>query len=152
MNEAVAAVLQLDPSDEFTTRLYLPRKFGGLGLSKHDGMATEKNQILSRMAFLDFLAIYYPPEYQFTNNLFNRNDIRLGTQEALQDHTGLTDAIMLSLVNPTARSTLATAKTRLSLEFEVGQITLLPLATTLNTSARTSNTSKVPTPFTSKSS
>jgi Reverse transcriptase (RNA-dependent DNA polymerase) len=111
MSAAVAAVLQLDPSDEFTTRLYLPRKFGGLGLSKHDGMASEKNQILSRMAFLDFLATYYPPEYQFTNNLFNRNDIRLGTQEALQDHTGLTDAIMLSLVNPTARSTLATAKT-----------------------------------------
>jgi hypothetical protein len=56
MSAAVAAVLQLDPSDELTTRLYLPRNFGGLGLSKHDGMATEKNQILFRMAFLDFLA------------------------------------------------------------------------------------------------
>jgi hypothetical protein len=37
MSEAVAAVLQLDPSDEFTTRLYLPRKFCVLGFSRHDG-------------------------------------------------------------------------------------------------------------------
>ena len=74
-------------------------------------MATEKNQILSRMAFLDFLTIHFPLEYQFTNNLFSRTDIRLGTQEGLQDDTGLTDAIMLSLVNPSASSTLTTGKT-----------------------------------------
>ena len=42
--EAVAAVLQTTPSK---TRCYLPRKFGGLGLSRHHGMATEKSQILS---------------------------------------------------------------------------------------------------------
>ena len=41
----------------------------------------------------------------------HRTDIRLGQQEALEDDTGLTDETMLSLVIPTARGILTTAKT-----------------------------------------
>ena len=111
ISNAVAAVLQVTPSDDFRTRCYLPRKFGGLGLSRHNGMATEKNQILSRLAFFDFLALHYPPEYQVINNHFSRTDIHLGQQESLEGNTGLTEEIMLSLVIPTARGVLTTAKT-----------------------------------------
>ena len=87
MNNAVASVLQTTPTDDFRTRCYLPRKFGGLGLTRHDGMATEKSQILSRLALFDFLALHHPPEYQIINNHFSRTDIHPGHQEALADHT-----------------------------------------------------------------
>ena len=111
MSDAVASVLQTTPTDDFRTRCYLPRKFGGLGLTRHDGMATEKSQILSRLAFFDFLALHHPPEYQTISNHFSRTDIHLGYQEALADHTGLTEEIMLSLTTPTSRNTLTAAKT-----------------------------------------
>ena len=110
MSDAVASILQVTPTDDFRTRCYLPRKFGGLGLTRHDGMASEKSQILSRLAFYDFLALHYPPEYQIISNHFNRTDIHLGQQEALEDHTGLNEETMLSLVLPSARSILTTAK------------------------------------------
>ena len=74
-------------------------------------MATEKNQILSRLAFYDFLALHFPFEYQLISNHFNRTDIRLGQQEALEDDTGLTEETMLSLVIPSARGILTTVKT-----------------------------------------
>lgn len=64
MSDVVALVVQTTPSDDFWTRCYLPRKFSGLGLTRHDGMATEKCQILSRLAFFDFLALHHPYEYQ----------------------------------------------------------------------------------------
>ena len=79
--DAVAAVLQVTPSEHFQTRCYLPRKFGGLGLTRHHGMATEKSQLLSRLAFFDFLAIHHPAEYLLIGNHFNRTDIRLGQRE-----------------------------------------------------------------------
>jgi Reverse transcriptase (RNA-dependent DNA polymerase) len=111
ITNAIAAVLQVTPSDDFETRCSLPRNLGGIGLSRHNGMATEKNQILSRLAFFDFLALHFPPEYQVINNHFSRSEIRLGQQESLEDNTGLTEEIMLSLVTPTARGILTTAKT-----------------------------------------
>ena len=109
--DAIATILQTTSSDDFQTRCYLPRKFGGLGLSRHHGMASEKGQILSRMAFFDFLALHYPPEYQLISNHYNRTDIRLGQLEKLEEHTGLDEEKMLALVNPSARGILTSAKT-----------------------------------------
>jgi hypothetical protein len=86
ITNAIAAVLQVTPSDDFETRCSL----GGIGLSRHNGMATEKNQILSRLAFFDFLALHFAPECQVINNHFSRSEIRLGQQESLEDNTGLT--------------------------------------------------------------
>ena len=106
--EAVAAVLQTTPSNDFKTRCYLPRKFGGLGLSRHHGMATEKSQILSRLAFLDF---HHPPEHHLLSNHYNRGDIRLGRMENLEDHTGLDEDKILTLINPSAKGILSAAKT-----------------------------------------
>ena len=110
MSNAVAAILQTTPTEDFRTRCYLPRKFGGLGLTRHDGMATEKSQILSRLAFYDFLALHHLPEYQVISNHFNRTDIRLGRQEVLEDHTGLNEETMLSLISPSAPAILTKAK------------------------------------------
>ena len=110
MSDAVASILQTAATDDFRTRCYLPRKFGGLGLTRHDGMATEKSQILSRLAFFDFLALHHPHEYQITSNHFSRSDIHLGRQEALEDHTGLNEETMLSLIFPSATAILTTAK------------------------------------------
>ena len=73
-------------------------------------MATEKSQILSRLAFFNFLAHHHPPEYQTISNHFNRTDIHLGRQEALEDHTGLTEETMLSLISPSAPAILTAAK------------------------------------------
>lgn len=108
--DAVASILRTTPTSDFQTRCYLPRKFGGLGLSRHYGMSTEKSQILSRMAFYDFLALHHPSEYQLISNHFNRTDIQLGQREHLEDHTGLDEAKMLALVNPSARGILSSAK------------------------------------------
>lgn len=82
MSDTVASILQTTFTDDFRTRCYLPRKFGGLGLTRHtmDGIATEKSQILSHLAFHDFLALHHPPEYQIISNHFNRSGIHLGRQ------------------------------------------------------------------------
>ena len=104
--DAVAAVLRVTHSPEFQDRCNLPRKLGGLGLIKHNGMTSEKNQLLSRLAFKDFLALYYPSEYQSLITLHPWADIHLGQQEHLEDHTDLNEVTMLSLANPTARVTL----------------------------------------------
>ena len=69
------------------------------------------DMILSRLTLFDFLALHHTPEYQIISNHFSRTDIHLGHQEALADHTGLTEEIMLSLTTPTARNTLTAAKT-----------------------------------------
>ena len=111
MSQAVASVLQVTPTDDFRTRCYLPRKFSGLGLTRHDGMATEKSLILSHIAFFDFLAIHYPHEFQLISIHFNRTGIQLRHQEALQDHTGLNEETMLTLTSPSARNILTVAKT-----------------------------------------
>lgn len=74
-------------------------------------MATEKSQILSRLAFFDFLAIHHPAEYLLIGNHFNRTDIRLGQRENLEDYTGLDEDKILALENPTERGILSTAKT-----------------------------------------
>ena len=105
--DSVAAVLQVAYSPEFQDRCNLPRKLGGLGLIKHDGMTSEKNQLLSRLAFKDFLALHYPSEYQSLTTLHPWADIRLGHQENLEDNTDLNEVTMLSLANPTARGILS---------------------------------------------
>ena len=68
-------------------------------------------QILSRLAFFDFLAIHHPSEYLLIGNHFNRTDIRLGQRENLEDYTGLDEDKILALENPTAGGILSTAKT-----------------------------------------
>ena len=111
MSEAVASVLQVTPTDDFRTCCYLPRKFAGLGLTRQDDTATEKSQILSRLALFDFLAKHHPHEFQLISIHLNRTEIQLGQQEALQDHTGLNEETMLTLTSPSARNILTAAKT-----------------------------------------
>jgi hypothetical protein len=72
-------------------------------------MSSEKNQLLSRLAFKDFLALHYPLEYQSLLTHLPWADIRLGHQENLEEHTGIDQVTMLSLANPSARGTLSTA-------------------------------------------
>ena len=75
ITNAVAAFLQVTPSDDFETRCGLPRNLGGIGLSRYNRMATEKNQILSRLPFIDSLAFLFTPEYQVISNHFSRSEI-----------------------------------------------------------------------------
>jgi hypothetical protein len=75
ITNAVAAFLQVTPSDDIETRFGLPRNLGGIGLTRYNRMATEKNQILSRLPFIDSLAFLFTPEYQVINNHFSRSEI-----------------------------------------------------------------------------
>jgi hypothetical protein len=60
MLEADAAIFQIEPTEDFAKRVFSKRSNGGLGLTRHLGMATEKNQLLSRAAYLSFLSEYHP--------------------------------------------------------------------------------------------
>jgi hypothetical protein len=97
MLETVAAIFQMEPTEDFAKRVFSKRSNGGLGLTRHLGMATEKNQLLSRAAFLSFLSEYHPTAVQATQTQYELSAVRLGALEELTDHTGLTEVIMSTM-------------------------------------------------------
>ena len=97
MVSAVASIFQLEVTPEIQTRLYLPAHLGGFGLTRHNGMATEKNQILSRVAYIDFLSKYFPGERKTAQDHFDLSAIRLGTKEGIQESTEISELVMDTL-------------------------------------------------------
>jgi Reverse transcriptase (RNA-dependent DNA polymerase) len=97
MASAVARIFQVEVTTELKTRLYLPPHMGGLGLTRHDGMASEKNQILSRTTYMDFLSQYYPAERKTAQDHYDLSAIRLGAKEGLTEATGITELAMSTL-------------------------------------------------------
>ena len=97
MVQAVADVFHLEVTSEFRDRLYLPLRMGGFGLTRHYGMATEKNQLLSRTIFSAYLSQYYPDEFQATQQTYYMSVVRLGAIEEIGDATELTQGVMDTL-------------------------------------------------------
>ena len=97
MVQAVADVFHLEVTNDLKDRLYLPLRMGGFGLTRHYGMATEKNQLLSRTLFSAYLSQYYPDELQATQQTYDLSVVRLGAVEEMVEATEITQGIMDTL-------------------------------------------------------
>lgn len=107
----VAAILELEISTNLKSRIFLPRRNGGLGLNRLDGMRSEKNQMASRFAFQDFISTVYPLDYLYTQQDHNLywNLIRFGESEDLAEHTDLTEDMIASMSHANCKAMLSTA-------------------------------------------
>jgi hypothetical protein len=99
MCETVGAVIQLEVTEELKKRIFLKRRLGGLGFTRHHGMASEKNQLMSRVAFLSFLSEYYPTVVQAIKTQYVLSAVHLGAMEDLTAHTGLTELRTMNTTN-----------------------------------------------------
>jgi hypothetical protein len=110
ITDCILSILTLPPSEKLKSQIFFPRRLGGLGFMRHDGIASEKSQLISRLSFQNFLATTYPIDFQYTQQhlLPYWNPIRLGDSEDLTDHTGITPDIIASMTHISARSTLST--------------------------------------------
>ena len=97
MVQAVADVFHLEVTSEFKDRLYVPLRMEGFGLTRHYGMATEKNQLLSRTIFSAYLSQYYPDKFQATQQTYDISVVRLGAVEDIGNATELTQGVMDTL-------------------------------------------------------
>jgi hypothetical protein len=97
MVQTLAAIFQMDPTEAFAEIAFAKRKKGGFGFTRHHGMATEKNQLMSRITYMSFLSDYHPTAVQATQTQYDLSAVRLGALEELTDHTGLTEVIMSTL-------------------------------------------------------
>jgi hypothetical protein len=73
-------------------------------------MASEKNNLMSRLAFMNFVSTIYPLDYQYGQqpNTQHWRPIRLGTFENEEEHTGMTDDIIASMTHANCKLLLTT--------------------------------------------
>ena len=107
MVSAVAAVFKLEVTPGLAERVHLPLRMGGFGLTRHHGMASEKNQILSRTFYTAFLAEYYPSELQTTQQQYELSEVRLGSVEDKKEATEITDLVMATITDKNCYQILA---------------------------------------------
>ena len=108
---AVAATLLLPVTEELTTRIYLSKKGGGLGFTRHCGMATEKNQICSRLLHVAFITRHHPDDAALTQLQYNMRAIRMGTLEDIEEHTEIGPGDYEGMDEDTGKKTLRNGKT-----------------------------------------
>ena len=109
---AVMMLLQLTMTEVIRTRIYLPRQQGGIGLIRHHGMITEKNQVISRLLFLEFLHTYYPNEAAFTQDTYNLKAVRMGDCEGIREVTEISEEDMAQVTHQTAGAVLQAGKVK----------------------------------------
>lgn len=107
MVTAIADVFQLEASADLADRMYLPLRMGGFGITRHNGMASEKNQIHSRTIYTAFIATYYPNELEATQQHFDMSVVRLGEIEGVADATEITAVMMDTLTVKNCNTVLA---------------------------------------------
>jgi hypothetical protein len=110
--EAIATIFQLTLNEHIICRFYLPLNLGGLGLTRHLGMNTEKNQVLSRVSFISFLTLHHPREVAFTQEIYTLKAIFLGTCEGLANDTEITEEERLGMTPITGRNILSKGKAK----------------------------------------
>ena len=99
MITAVAAIFKLEVSPDLAERVHLPLRMGGFSLTRHHGMASEKNQILSRTFYTAFLAQHYPSELQITQQLYELSEVCLGAVKDKTEATEITDLVMATITD-----------------------------------------------------
>lgn len=95
--EAVAAVLQFPLNGAREGRMFLPKKHGGLSLTRHSGMATEKGRVISGLAAIEFFSLYHPERIPDLQQSIQQAEVRLGRYEGVEAFTGLTEEMYLLL-------------------------------------------------------
>jgi hypothetical protein len=109
---SVMLILQLNITEVLRTRIFLPRQQGGIGLLRHHGMSTEKNQLISRLLLVNFLTTYHPTETAFTQEHYNLNAIHMGDCEGIRELTEVSEEDMASMTHQTAGATLKAGKAK----------------------------------------
>ena len=109
---AIMMLLQLTMTEVIRTRIYLPRQQGGIGLIRHHGMITEKNQVISRLLFLEFLHTYYPNEAAFTQDNYNLKAVHMGDCEGIRELTEISEEDMAQMTHQTAGAVLQAGKVK----------------------------------------
>ena len=107
MVQAIADVFRLEPTEELASRVYLPLRMGGFGFTRHHGMASEKNQIHSRIVYLAFITSYYPNELETTQNKFDLSMVRLGEIEDVMNTTEITQVMLDTMTTKNCNPILA---------------------------------------------
>jgi hypothetical protein len=103
---SIMLMFQLIPMEVLRTRIYLPRQQGGLGLPRHHGMITEKNQLISRLLFLEFLHKFHPNETAFTQDTYNLKAVHMGDCEGIRELTEISEEDMAQITHQTAGAVL----------------------------------------------
>jgi hypothetical protein len=96
ITDSILSILTLPPSDKLKSQIFIPRRLGGLGFTRHDRIVSEKCLLVSRLSLKNFLASTH-------NNTFS-----LGDSENLTGHTGITPDIIVPMTHISWRSTLST--------------------------------------------
>lgn len=109
---AVTQIFQLTMTEVLRTRIYLPRNHGGIGLLRHHGMITEKNQLISRLLLLDYLGTYHPTELPFTQEHYDLNAIHMGDCEGVRELTEISEEDMAAMTHQTAGAILKAGKAK----------------------------------------
>ena len=101
----------MDRHDGARARIFLPRHFGGMGIVRNAGMASEKGQLISRLALTEFLGQFYPNE--LTNLQLQHNfwlDIQLGQEEDLGHLTDIPASTIAAMTFRSSKAILALGK------------------------------------------
>lgn len=107
---ALEDILRMASNHMTRYRIFLPCRLGGMGITRHAGLATENGQLASQLAVLSFLGTYRPTERCDLQQYNFWSHVHPGTTEGLQDLTGLSASDVDSMTAQTCRPRLATAK------------------------------------------
>ena len=108
---AVEDTLRMDRHDGARARIFLPRHLGGMGIIRNPGMASEKGQLISRLALTEFIGQFYPNE--LTNLQLQHNfwlDIQLGQEEDLENLTDIPASTIAAITFRSSKAILALGK------------------------------------------
>ena len=108
--EAIAGILKLQVTQELKTRIGLPRSLGGLGHSPHHGMASEANQIASRLHYINYLSIYHPTKTEITLEQYDQIQVIMGALEDREELTEISQEDRESMDFRTCKGLLKTGK------------------------------------------
>ena len=98
----------MDRHDSARARIFFPRQLGGMGIVRNARMASEKGQLISRLALTEFLGQFYPNES--TNLQLQHNfwlDIQLGQEEDLGHLTDIPASTIAAMTFRSSKAILA---------------------------------------------
>ena len=107
---ALEDILRMPTNDMTRYRLHLPRRLGGMGVTRHAGFASENGQICSQLSVLSFLGTHRPSERSDLSQNDFWSHVQPGHTEGLQDLTGLSASDLDALTTQSCRPKLAAAK------------------------------------------
>ena len=108
---AVENNLRMDRHDGARAQIFLPHHLGGMGIVRNSGMASEKGQLISRLALTEFLGQFYPNELsnlQLQHNFWP--DIQLGQEKDLGHLTDIPASTIAGMTFRSSKAILALGK------------------------------------------